>query len=109
MPQEIDVKCDLAARSISEELSSGDARHRDSDELPHGHLKEPRSKDKDKEERDEEVIKVYDGNMAVRKRQFKVISVRKEATLQQLLAAALRAYHIQRDHCESQITTANTQ
>lgn len=87
------------ARSISEELSSGDARHRDSDDVAVT-TKEPRGKDKDREERDEEVVKVYDGHGAVRKRTFKVVAVRKDASLQQLLQAALRSYHITRDTCK---------
>lgn len=63
-------------------------------------VKETRGKEKDREERDEEVVKVYDGNNAVRKRHFKVVAVRRDATLQQLLVAALRAYHVTRDSCE---------
>lgn len=90
----------LSSRSISEELSSGDARHRDSDDV----VKEPRGKEKDREERDEEVVKVYDGNNAVRKRHFKVIAVRRDATLQQLLLAALRAYHVTRDSSHFYLT-----
>lgn len=91
----------LSSRSISEELSSGDARHRDSDDVA---VKEPKSKEKEREERDEEVVKVYDGNSAVRKRTFKVIAVRKDATLQQLLQAALRAYHVTRDISQFYLT-----
>ncbi|XP_034253198.1 diacylglycerol kinase theta isoform X2 [Thrips palmi] len=90
----------LSSRSISEELSSGDARHRDSDDV----AKEPRGKEKDREERDEEVVKVYDGNNAVRKRHFKVVAVRRDATLQQLLVAALRAYHVTRDSSQFYLT-----
>lgn len=90
----------LSSRSISEELSSGDARHRDSDDV----TKEPRGKEKDREERDEEVVKVYDGNNAVRKRHFKVVAVRRDATLQQLLVAALRAYHVTRDSSHFYLT-----
>ncbi|KAJ8672787.1 hypothetical protein QAD02_004047 [Eretmocerus hayati] len=93
-----------APRSISEEFSSGDARSRDNDESPaqqsatgqHGRDAKP-NKDKDDREKDEEIIKVYDGNSSLRRRLFRVTSVSRQATSEQVLAAALQAVHITRD------------
>lgn len=114
------------ARSISEEFSSGDARYRDNGEPGPGsaHGRDPRSpKEKeDKERGDEgisiyfvrltvharsvhrscfplsaEMIKVYDGNNSLRRRIFRVITVPRQATTEQVLTSALRAFHITRD------------
>ncbi|XP_066993369.2 diacylglycerol kinase theta isoform X4 [Anabrus simplex] len=82
----------IRARSISEEFSSGETRYRDNDDYPHA-----RDKSKEKEDRDEEMIKVYDGNNSYRRRIFRVITVSKQATTEQLLTAALRAFHITKD------------
>lgn len=90
----------LAPRSISEEFSS-DARYRDNGEPAQGaaHGRDPRSpKEKeDKERGDEEMIKVYDGNNSLRRRIFRVISVPRQATTEQVLTSALRAFHITKD------------
>ncbi|RLU17832.1 hypothetical protein DMN91_010070 [Ooceraea biroi] len=87
-------------RSISEEFSS-DARYRDNGEPAQGaaHSRDPRSpKEKeDKERGDEEMIKVYDGNSSLRRRIFRVISVPRQATTEQVLTLALRAFHITKD------------
>ncbi|XP_043497856.1 diacylglycerol kinase theta-like isoform X4 [Polistes fuscatus] len=90
----------LAPRSISEEFSSGDAKYRDNDEpgqAPHG--RDPRySKDKDDKERgDEEMIKVYDGNSSLKRRIFRVITVSRQASTEQVLTSALRVFHITKD------------
>ncbi|XP_017764691.1 PREDICTED: diacylglycerol kinase theta isoform X6 [Eufriesea mexicana] len=91
----------LAPRSISEEFSSGDARNRDNGEPGPGstHGRDPRSpKEKeDKERGDEEMIKVYDGNNSLRRRIFRVITVPRQATTEQVLTSALRAFHITKD------------
>ncbi|XP_051154844.1 diacylglycerol kinase theta isoform X3 [Leptopilina boulardi] len=88
-------------RSISEEFSSGDSRYRDNDEpVQQGaHSRDPRAqKEKDEKERaDEEMIKVYDGNNSFRRRIFRVISVPRQATTEQILTSALRAFHIKKD------------
>ncbi|KAK9303017.1 hypothetical protein QLX08_005186 [Tetragonisca angustula] len=88
-------------RSISEEFSSGDARYRDNGEPGPGstHGRDPRSpKEKeDKERGDEEMIKVYDGNNSLRRRIFRVITVPRQATTEQVLTSALRAFHITKD------------
>ncbi|XP_063244088.1 diacylglycerol kinase theta isoform X3 [Bacillus rossius redtenbacheri] len=97
----------MSPRSISEEFSSGDAgRPRDNEEGPHARDKDKdkdkdkdrdKGKEKEKEDRDEEFIKVYDGNSSFRRRIFRVITVSRQATLEQLLTAALRAFHITKD------------
>ncbi|XP_078042803.1 diacylglycerol kinase theta isoform X10 [Augochlora pura] len=89
----------LAPRSISEEFSSVDARCRDNgDPGPSGvqHTRDPRSP-KEKEDKDREMIKVYDGNNSLTRRIFRVISVPRQATTEQVLTAALHAFHITKD------------
>ncbi|XP_028050360.1 diacylglycerol kinase theta isoform X9 [Monomorium pharaonis] len=87
----------LAPRSISEEFGS-DPRYRDNGESTQGatHSRDPRSP-KEKEEKDREMIKVYDGNSSLRRRIFRVISVPRQATIEQILTSALRAFHITKD------------
>ncbi|XP_015589973.1 diacylglycerol kinase theta isoform X2 [Cephus cinctus] len=92
----------VRARSISEEFSSGDTRYRDNGEPSQQggtHSREQRpSKEKDDKERgDEEMIKVYDGNNSLRRRIFRVITVPRQATTEQVLTIALRAFHITKD------------
>ncbi|XP_018316743.1 diacylglycerol kinase theta isoform X7 [Mycetomoellerius zeteki] len=87
-------------RSISEEFGS-DSRNRDNGEPAQGtaHGRDPRSpKEKeDKDRGDEEMIKVCDGNNSLRRRIFRVISVPRQATTEQVLTSALRAFHITKD------------
>ncbi|XP_025263316.1 diacylglycerol kinase theta isoform X5 [Camponotus floridanus] len=87
-------------RSTSEEFGS-DARYRDNGEPTQSatHGRDPRSpKEKeDKERGDEEMIKVYDGNNSLRRRIFRVIPVPRQATTEQVLTLALRAFHITKD------------
>ncbi|XP_011648138.1 diacylglycerol kinase theta isoform X8 [Pogonomyrmex barbatus] len=84
-------------RSISEEFGS-DSRYRDNGEPAQGaaHGRDPRSP-KEKEDKDREMIKVYDGNSSLRRRIFRVISVPRQATTEQVLTLALRAFHITKD------------
>ncbi|XP_065170988.1 diacylglycerol kinase theta isoform X4 [Atheta coriaria] len=92
------------ARSISEEFSSGDAsRYREQEEYTpavnqssHGQSRTDKQ-NKEKEDRDEEVIKVYDGNSSMRRRIFRTVVVSRQATLKQALTQALRAFHITKD------------
>ncbi|XP_076766753.1 diacylglycerol kinase theta isoform X5 [Xylocopa sonorina] len=88
-------------RSISEEFSSAEARYRDNADPGQGspYGRDPRSpKEKeDKERGDEEMIKVYDGNNSLRRRIFRVIMVPRQATTEQVLTSALRAFHITKD------------
>lgn len=44
-----------------------------------------------------EMVKVYDGNNSLRRRIFRVISVPRQATTEQFLTSALRAFHITKD------------
>ncbi|KAG5673344.1 hypothetical protein PVAND_003403 [Polypedilum vanderplanki] len=102
------------ARSISDDLSSGDAaRFRDDEygktetasgmssssarnESAHKGERDKEKKEKDKEEF-EETIKVFDGNCSLRRRIFRVITVPRTCNLEQLLTTALRAFHIARE------------
>ncbi|XP_012235770.1 diacylglycerol kinase theta isoform X1 [Linepithema humile] len=97
----------VRARSISEEFNT-DARYRDNGEPVQGtaHGRDPRSpKEKEEKERgDEEMIKVYDGNNSLRRRIFRVISVPRQATTEQVLTSALRAFHITKDPTDFYLT-----
>lgn len=44
-----------------------------------------------------EMIKVYDGNNSLRRRIFRVITLPRQATTEQVLTSALRAFHITKD------------
>uniref|UniRef100_A0A1B0CYQ4 Diacylglycerol kinase n=1 Tax=Phlebotomus papatasi TaxID=29031 RepID=A0A1B0CYQ4_PHLPP len=112
----------IAARSISEEFSSGDAtRFRDEEytskpegacasgshpraESAHKSDKDKERRDKEKEDKDEETIKVFDGNSSVRRRIFRAITISRTCTLDQLLTTALRAFHIARNPSEFYLT-----
>ena len=53
------------------------------------------SKSHDKQsEKEEETIKVYDGNQGLRRKQFRPIHVSRYASVEQVLASALKAFHI---------------
>ncbi|XP_021950810.1 diacylglycerol kinase theta isoform X2 [Folsomia candida] len=86
-------------RSISEEFSSGDRDCRpvpsrgDSESDSMQPPAPPPSKH-DKADKDEETLKVYDGNQGLRRRLFRPVSVQKSATVDQILSAGLRAFHI---------------
>ncbi|XP_074041087.1 diacylglycerol kinase theta isoform X7 [Leptinotarsa decemlineata] len=92
----------LSPRSISEEFSSGDTgRYRESEEYaqshPPGRDSRQDKQNKNQEERDEEVIKVYDGNNSLRRKIFRIVVVSRQASLKQVLTQALRAFHITKD------------
>ncbi|CAH1127087.1 unnamed protein product [Ceutorhynchus assimilis] len=93
----------LSPRSTSEEFSSGGDASRykdveDNSSQSHGSTKDKQDKQKKgEEERDEEVIKVFDGNNSLRRRIFRVIVVSRQAPLNQILIQALRAFHITKD------------
>ncbi|KAG8185626.1 hypothetical protein JTE90_026087 [Oedothorax gibbosus] len=75
----------ISPRSISEEFSSStDLKTKDYDE----------SSQKDKEE---ETIKVFDGNGCMKTRMFRTITLQRNATKEQLIAASLRAFHVYDD------------
>lgn len=44
------------------------------------------------------MIKVYDGNLSLKRKIFRVISVPRQASTAEVLAAALKAYHITEVH-----------
>ncbi|XP_056632920.1 diacylglycerol kinase theta isoform X2 [Diorhabda sublineata] len=84
------------ARSTSEEFSSGDTgKYRDSEDS-HASARQDKQ-NKNQEERDEEAIKVYDGNNSLRRRIYRIIVVPRQASLKQVLTLALRAFHITKD------------
>uniref|UniRef100_A0A6P7G6K9 Diacylglycerol kinase n=1 Tax=Diabrotica virgifera virgifera TaxID=50390 RepID=A0A6P7G6K9_DIAVI len=109
LPNSCQTKCQpnmsppyVRARSTSEEFSSGDAgRYRDSEDYAQTHAPTRDSRqdkqNKNQEERDEEAIKVYDGNNSLRRRIFRIIVVPRQAPLRQVLTQALRAFHITKD------------
>ncbi|ODN01016.1 Diacylglycerol kinase theta [Orchesella cincta] len=84
--------------SPSEDFSSGERDLKpmttrgdsESDSTPQSYSK---SHDKDKD-KDEETVKVYDGNQGLHRRQFRPIRISKTASVDQILAAALKAFHI---------------
>uniref|UniRef100_T1JKZ6 Diacylglycerol kinase n=1 Tax=Strigamia maritima TaxID=126957 RepID=T1JKZ6_STRMM len=85
------------ARSISEEFSSStDLKCKDMEEYQS--LKE--------KDRDDVVIKVFDGSCALKRKLFRTITVAKTATRQQILEAALRAFHVTSDPTNFYITEA---
>uniref|UniRef100_A0A1I8Q3K6 Diacylglycerol kinase n=1 Tax=Stomoxys calcitrans TaxID=35570 RepID=A0A1I8Q3K6_STOCA len=59
--------------------------------------KEKEKKEREREEKDIEAIKVFDGNNSFRRQLYRVITVPRTYTLEQLLTTALRAFHISRD------------
>lgn len=87
------------APSPSEDFSSGERETRlpstrgesESDSTPPSTYGKSHDKDKDK---DEETIKVYDGNIGLERRQFRPIRISRTASVDQILVAALRTYHI---------------
>ncbi|XP_076356051.1 diacylglycerol kinase theta-like isoform X1 [Tachypleus tridentatus] len=76
------------ARSVSEEFSSsGDMKNREFDDYP-----SPKEKD-----REEELIRVYDGNSSMKRSAYRTISISQKSTREQVIGAALRAFHIHDD------------
>ena len=53
-----------------------------------------------------EIIKVFDGNWSLRRRTFRLITVSKTASLDCILAASLKAFHIRRDPSHFYLTDA---
>ncbi|KAK4881601.1 hypothetical protein RN001_004920 [Aquatica leii] len=89
----------LSPRSISEEFSSGDTGRYKEEEYTqaHGGSRDRDKQNKERDDRDEEVIKVYDGNNSLRRRIFRTIVVPRQCTLKHVLVLALRAHHITKD------------
>ncbi|XP_022709842.1 diacylglycerol kinase theta-like isoform X2 [Varroa jacobsoni] len=86
------------ARSISEEFSStaGELTSQSERATRTKDMQDdyPSPKEKDK---DEEVIKVYDGNASMKRRMFRTITVARSASREAIIAAALRAFHVSGD------------
>lgn len=82
----------ISPRSVSGDFPSTDAKFRDED----GYTPKEKSKEK-QEDKEEEIIKVYDGNWSLRRRFFRTISIPKNANVEQFLAACLKANHIHRN------------
>ncbi|XP_031357921.1 diacylglycerol kinase theta isoform X3 [Photinus pyralis] len=86
-------------RSISEEFSSGDTGRYKDEEFAQAHAggRDRDKQNKERDDRDEEVIKVYDGNNSLRRRIFRTIVVQRQSQLRHVLILALRAHHITKD------------
>lgn len=82
-------------RIYSDEYPS-EYRNKDADDYP-----SPKDKDKD-----EETIKVFDGNASIRRKTFQTITISRNATKDQIVAACLRAFHIHDDPRDYIITDA---
>lgn len=64
----------ISARSISEEFSSGDCgRYRDEEATHSGGGSSGSARGKEREEKEEETIKVFDGNNSLRRRIYRVV------------------------------------
>nr|CAG4634607.1 EOG090X00MP [Alona affinis] len=88
-------------RSISEDFSSGGGAEsvakpsRDVDDNFSQSRERDRSRERD--DRDEELIKVYDGIASFRHHSYKLISVPRHTSVEQLVAAAMWAFHLTGD------------
>ncbi|CAG0904469.1 unnamed protein product, partial [Cyprideis torosa] len=82
--------------AIQEDFSSCDLRSGRDDDGGTGSSYPGKSGDK-REDRDEEVIKVFDGNISLRRRMFRTICVSRSAPLSEVIDSALKAFQIRRD------------
>ncbi|XP_070208433.1 diacylglycerol kinase theta-like isoform X1 [Littorina saxatilis] len=83
-------------RTVSEEWSSsGDSKTED-EEKERRSPRERDGRDKDKDT-DYEVVRVFDGNASMKKRQYRTITVPRNAPAHVLLEAALKTFHISDD------------
>ncbi|KAJ2947288.1 hypothetical protein O0L34_g17004 [Tuta absoluta] len=113
MPSQRDFGC---PRSVSEEFSSGgDARslavntstgtlaeQQDQHRPDHG----KHQRDKTPDDREEEVVKVYDGDGAWSRKIYRPVVVGRNWGEKELVAAALRAFHVARDPSNFELTSA---
>ncbi|XP_050389110.1 diacylglycerol kinase theta [Patella vulgata] len=86
----------LPTRTVSEEWSSsGDSKTEEEEK----ERRSPREKDgRDKEkDADTEVLRVFDGNMSLKRRQYRTITVSKNASAQAILETSLKTFHISDD------------
>ncbi|XP_038220882.1 diacylglycerol kinase theta [Zerene cesonia] len=101
------------ARSVSEEFSSGcegrsgsgggsTGAPADQDHRPD----HKQHRDRTPDDRDEEVVKVYDGEAAWSRRLYRPVVVGRNWSERELVAAALRAFHVARDPEQFELTDA---
>ncbi|CAG9580086.1 unnamed protein product [Danaus chrysippus] len=101
------------ARSVSEEFSSGcegrsgsgggsTGAPADQDHRPD----HKQHRDRTPDDRDEEVVKVYDGEAAWSRRLYRPVVVGRNFSERELVAAALRAFHVARDPEQFELTDA---
>ncbi|GIX91879.1 hypothetical protein CDAR_511782 [Caerostris darwini] len=83
----VEIKKRDVLKICIKEFSPGECRNKDIDDYP-----SPKEKDKD-----DEVIKVYDGNASLKRRMFRTITVLRNAVKEEMICAALRAFHISDD------------
>ncbi|XP_074850653.1 diacylglycerol kinase theta [Carettochelys insculpta] len=91
---------------ISESLQTEPDEDEDVDGLTQGSVKEPQIST----ESSKQTLKIFDGNDAVKRNQFRLISVPRIAKSEEVVEAALRAYYINDDqqHYELQTFTQQT-
>ncbi|XP_045485156.1 diacylglycerol kinase theta isoform X2 [Pieris rapae] len=101
------------ARSVSEEFSSGcegrSGSGGGSTGAPADQEHKPDHKqhrDRTPDDRDEEVVKVYDGEAAWSRRLYRPVVVGRNWNERELVAAALRAFHVARDPDQFELTDA---
>ncbi|KAK2703868.1 hypothetical protein QYM36_017796 [Artemia franciscana] len=84
----------ISPRQISDEFPS-EGRCRDGWE--DGCSSRERDRSREREDKEEEILKVFDGDTSLRRGSFRLVAVPRMASLEHLLAAALWAFHIQGD------------
>ncbi|XP_064653188.1 diacylglycerol kinase theta-like isoform X3 [Lineus longissimus] len=79
-----------SSHRVSEEWSSsGDSKNEED-----GEKRSPKEKDGKERDRDEELIRLYDGNAALKKRQYRTIAINRNAPVSQAVEAALKTFQI---------------
>ncbi|XP_069482496.1 diacylglycerol kinase theta isoform X2 [Ambystoma mexicanum] len=90
---------------ITEDLQTEQEDDDDVDALPQGAVKETQpSNDSSKQ-----TLKIFDGDDAVKRSQFRLISVPRIAKHEEVVEAALRAYYIPDDHQDYELKTYHQQ
>nr|CAG4641443.1 EOG090X00MP [Eurycercus lamellatus] len=90
-------------RSISEDFSSGGGGAESSSKCTTREVDDSfcqnreRDRSRERDDRDEELIKVYDGIASFRHHSYKLISVPRHTSVEQLVAAAMWAFHLTGD------------
>ncbi|RUS69393.1 hypothetical protein EGW08_022844, partial [Elysia chlorotica] len=95
----------IAAIPVPDDLSSsGDSKTED-DGLERRSPREKDGREKDKE--DYEIFLVFDGNASLKKRLYRTISVLRNSSVQTILGAALKTFHISDDPKNYYVTEAS--